>query len=47
MYIGHGEYIHSTAAAGSDGVVINSFDPASPIYREDLPKIIKACESWF
>ncbi|MDR0906097.1 MAG: C40 family peptidase [Oscillospiraceae bacterium] len=43
MYIGDGEYIHSTGHPSSDGVVINSLNPASPLYREDLPKMIKYC----
>ncbi|MCL2216247.1 MAG: NlpC/P60 family protein [Defluviitaleaceae bacterium] len=36
MYIGGGEYIHSTAFPASGGVTINSLDPAHPAYREDL-----------
>ena len=36
LYLGVGRYIHSTARAGSDGVVINSLDPAQPDYRADL-----------
>lgn len=38
MYLGEGRYLHSTGKNGSDGVVINSFDPAAPDYREDLAK---------
>ena len=34
LYLGEGLYIHSTAASG--GVVVNSLDPASPLYRADL-----------
>ena len=42
MYIGENEFIHSTAFPESAGVVINSFDPASPVYREGmLEKLIK------
>lgn len=37
LYLGEGRYIHSTARAGSDGVVINSLDPTQPDYRADLP----------
>lgn len=37
LYLGNGRYIHSTARAGSDGVVINSLDPSRPDYRADLP----------
>lgn len=36
MYLGDQRYIHSTGKNGSDGVVINSFDPKAPDYREDL-----------
>ncbi|MCI7473939.1 MAG: NlpC/P60 family protein [Clostridiales bacterium] len=36
LYLGEGRYIHSTARVGSDGVVINSLDPAQPDYRADL-----------
>lgn len=38
LYLGEGRYIHSTARAGSDGVVINSLDPTQPDYRADLPQ---------
>lgn len=38
MYLGNDRFLHSTGKNGSDGVVINSFDPASPDYREDLAK---------
>ena len=47
MYIGNGEYIHSTAKDGSDGVVINSLNEDDENYREDLPKIITAYGSIF
>lgn len=36
MYLGNDQYIHSTARPGSDGVVINSLNPMSSNYREDL-----------
>lgn len=36
MYLGHDEYIHSTAFHESCGVVINSFNPKHANYREDL-----------
>lgn len=36
MYLGNDQYIHSTARPGSDGVVINSLNPLSSNYREDL-----------
>lgn len=47
MYLGDGLYIHSTGKAGSDGVVINSLDPAHPDYRADLPQQITAVGSYF
>lgn len=36
MYLGEGKYIHSTAKAGSNGVVINSLRPEDENYRKDL-----------
>ncbi|MDD4851348.1 MAG: NlpC/P60 family protein [Gemmiger sp.] len=47
MYLGGGEYIHSTGRAGDDGVTINSLDKASPRYRADLPGLITAVGSYF
>lgn len=47
MYLGEGRYLHSTAQTGSDGVVINSLDPADPGYRADLPGQITAVGSIF
>ena len=47
MYIGNGKYIHATGKAGSDGVVINSFDETDPLYRKDLAEEIVACGSLF
>ena len=47
MYIGDGKYIHSTGRAGSDGVVINSFDPKDVLYREDLAKDVLAAGTIF
>lgn len=47
MYIGDGEYIHSTARAGSDGVVINSLERKNARYREDLAQSICAVGSIF
>ena len=43
LYLGNDRYIHSTARAGSDGVVINSLDPAAPDYRADLRE---SCTPW-
>lgn len=36
LYLGEGRYLHATAKPGSDGVVINSLDPAAANYRPDL-----------
>ena len=47
LYLGKGRYIHSTGAAASGGVVINSLDPADPLYREDLVKSLYAVGSIF
>jgi hypothetical protein len=47
LYLGEGRYIHSTGAAGSGGVVLNSLDPNDPLYREDLVKSLYAVGSLF
>ena len=47
LYLGEGRYIHSTGAARSGGVVLNSLDPAAPLYREDLVKSLYAVGSLF
>lgn len=47
MYLGEGKYIHSTGKAGSDGVVINSLNPADPDYRPDLPEKMTGAGSYF
>ena len=47
MYLGNGEYIHSTGRAGDNGVTINSLFPESPVYRADLPGEIVAVGSYF
>ena len=47
LYLGGGRYIHSTGAAASGGVVINSLDPADPLYREDLVQSLYAVGSVF
>ena len=47
MYMGDGLYCHSTAHAGDDGFTINSLDPASPVYREDLVSRITQIGSYF
>lgn len=47
MYLGDGLYIHSTGKIGSGGVVYNSLDPASPIYRQDLVESMNAVGSVF
>lgn len=47
LYLGEGRYIHSTGAASSGGVVVNSLDPGDPLYREDLAKCLYAVGSVF
>ena len=47
MYLGDGLYIHSTGKIGSGGVVFNSLNPDSPIYRQDLVDCMKAVGSIF
>ena len=47
MYLGEERFVHSTGKDGSDGVVINSLDPAAPDYREDLAKGILEMGSIF
>ena len=45
--LGEVGFLHSTGKNGSDGVVINSFDPAAPDYREDLAQGILSMGSIF
>ncbi len=47
MYLGDGLYCHSTGRAGDDGFTLNSLDPASPVYREDLAGMITQVGSYF
>ena len=47
VYLGDNMYIHSTGKSGSDGVVLNSLDPAHPLYRQDLDEKMNACGSIF
>ena len=47
MYLGNDQYIHSTAHPGSDGVVINSLNPLSSNYREDLHHCLTGVGSIF
>jgi cell wall-associated NlpC family hydrolase len=47
MYMGNGKYVHSTGKNGSDGVVINSFNPKDSDFREDLYQSLKAVGSIF
>lgn len=47
MYLGEERFIHSTAREGSDGVVLNSLDPAAPDYRGDLDRSMTAVGSIF
>jgi hypothetical protein len=47
VYLGGDAYVHATARTGSDGVVVNSLDPASPRYRADLAGSLTAVGSLF
>ena len=47
LYLGEQLYIHSTGAAVSGGVVLNSLDPASPLYRADLDEKLTAVGTIF
>lgn len=47
LYLGEGRYVHSTGAAASGGVVVNSLDPADPLYRADLVQSLYAVGSIF
>ena len=47
MSLGEGKYIHSTAKAGSDGVVINSMNPGDPEFRRDLLEAFESAGSIF
>lgn len=47
LYLGEGRYLHSTGRAGSDGVDLNSLDPASPLYREDLGRSLLTAGTYF
>ena len=47
LYLGQGMYIHSTGAAASGGVVLNSLDAASSLYRADLDEKMTCAGSIF
>ena len=47
MYLGQGQYIHSTGKAGSDGVDFNSLRPEDPNYRSDLREKLTGVGSYF
>lgn len=47
MYMGDGQYIHSTGKAGSDGVDFNSLRPEDPNYRSDLREKLTGVGSYF
>jgi len=47
VYLGDGQYIHSTGKAGSDGVCVNSLDPSAPDYRADLREKLEKVGSLF
>lgn len=47
MYLGGGQYVHSTGKAGSDGVTTNSLNPDDENYRADLRESITQVGSYF
>ncbi len=47
MYMGEGQYIHSTGKTGSDGVTFNSLRPEDPNYRADLREKLNGVGSYF
>lgn len=47
MYMGDDRYIHSTGKNGSDGVVINSLNPAHEDFRQDLREKLECVGSMF
>lgn len=47
LYLGEGRYIHSTGAAVSGGVVINSLEPSDPLYRERSGKVFVCGGEYF
>lgn len=47
MYIGDERYIHSTGKSGSDGVTINSLNPAHEDFRQDLKEQLECVGSMF
>lgn len=47
MYLGNDRYIHSTGMKGSDGVVINSLNPAHEDFRPDLWEKLESVGSMF
>ena len=42
LFLGEGRFVHSTAKAGSNGVVVSSLLPGAPDFREDLRRSITA-----
>lgn len=47
LYLGNGDYIHSTGNLSAFGCTINSLNPYSPVYRKDLAENITAVGSVF
>jgi len=47
MYMGEGKYLHSTGHVSANGVIVNSLDPASPIYRADLDEKLTEVGTYF
>lgn len=47
IYIGRGEFVHSSTAIGEEGVVVSSLNPQDDHYREDLAQHIVSIGSIF
>lgn len=47
MYLGGGQYCHATGRAGDDGFALNSLDPGSAGYRQDLAQSLTSIGSYF
>ena len=47
LYLGDNRYVHSTGHSGSDGVVLNSFDPNDEQYRPEMLEKITFCGTIF
>lgn len=47
LYLGQERYLHVTGKMGSDGVTVNSLDPADPEFRPDLRSTFLTAGTYF